>query len=329
MWCLVLVLAMMAKSSAGSTRAPASARRSAPPARPSKAPARKGGGPGGGPPEQASAVASFYRAHRREIWGLVSLVVALICALGIYGGLGGLVGSAFRRAAGISVGWARLAVPLALAAAGVLLVSGRHAAAAQQERHPSVRIIGGCLVMAALAGILHLAAGRPTWGDGLADFEDAGGYLGFASGGALALLAGVAGAVVILLAVGLLGWLAVSGMSLSTVARGLWLVLRRVGLALAAVARLVVAGRQALSTEEVCAWAAENCRSAGIGCVDCKGPLIDSIVAEQAQFRERAAQFEDNPDLVRTIIVEGSEAARDVARETMEDVRAAVGISHR
>ena len=250
MWCLVLVLAMMAKSSAGSTRAPASARRSTPSARPSKAPARKGGAPGGGPPEQASAVASFYRAHRREIWGLVSLVVALICALGIYGGLGGLVGSAFRRAAGISVGWARLAVPLALAAAGVLLVAGRHAAAEQEERHPSVRIIGGCLVMAALAGILHLAAGRPTWGDGLADFEDAGGYLGFASGGALALLAGVAGAVVVLLAVGLLGWLAVSGMSLSTVARGLWLVLRRVGLALAAVARLVVAGRQALSTEE-------------------------------------------------------------------------------
>ena len=91
----------------------------------------------------------------------------------------------------------------------------------------------------------------------------------------------------------------------------------------------VFALHQALSSESVCAWAAENCRSAGIGCLDCKGPLIDTIIAEQVPFHERAAQFEDNPDLVRTIIVEGSEAARDVARETMEDVRAAVGISHR
>ena len=63
--------------------------------------------------------------------------------------------------------------------------------------------------------------------------------------------------------------------------------------------------------------------------MDCKGPLIDTIVTEQAQFHERAVQFADNPDLVRTIIVEGSEAARDIARETMEDVRAAVGISYR
>ena len=91
----------------------------------------------------------------------------------------------------------------------------------------------------------------------------------------------------------------------------------------------VFALHEALSSESVCAWAAENCRSAGIGCIDCKGPLIDTIVGEQVQFRERAAQFEENPDLVRTIIVEGSEAARDIARETMEDVRAAVGVTHR
>ena len=181
----------------------------------------------------------------------MAFVAALLCALGIYGGLGGLVGTAFRRAAGVSVGWGRLAVPPALAAAGVLLVSGRHAKAGTDECRPSVRILGGCLVMAALAGILHLAAGRPTWGDGLDEFEGAGGYLGFASGGALALLAGLAGAVVILVAVGLLGWLAISGMSLSTVGRGTWRVLRRAGMALGAVVRLVVADRRSLSSEEL------------------------------------------------------------------------------
>ena len=58
-------------------------------------------------------------------------------------------------------------------------------------------------------------------------------------------------------------------------------------------------------------------------------PLIDAINEEQSQFIERAEQFENNPDLVRSIIIEGSEAARDVARETLDDVRSAIGISYR
>ncbi len=91
----------------------------------------------------------------------------------------------------------------------------------------------------------------------------------------------------------------------------------------------VFALHQALSEESVRTWAATNCRSAGIGCVDCKGPLIDAIIKEQAPFRERAEQYERDPNTVRAIIVEGSEAARDVARDTMEAVRAAVGVSHR
>ena len=91
----------------------------------------------------------------------------------------------------------------------------------------------------------------------------------------------------------------------------------------------VFALHKALSEESVRTWAAENCRSAGIGCVDCKRPLIDAIIKEQAPFRERAEQYERDPNLVRAIIAEGSEAARDVAKETMEAVRAAVGVSHR
>ena len=91
----------------------------------------------------------------------------------------------------------------------------------------------------------------------------------------------------------------------------------------------VFALHKTLSEASVSAWAAENCRSAGIGCVDCKRPLIDAIIKEQAPFRERAEQYERDPNLVRAIIAEGSEAARDVAKETMEAVRAAVGVSHR
>ena len=83
------------------------------------------------------------------------------------------------------------------------------------------------------------------------------------------------------------------------------------------------------SGEDVKSWAAQSCRSASIGCVDCKAPLIDAINAEQAPFIERAEQFENNRDLVRTILVDGSERARDEARETLDDVKAAAGICHR
>jgi tryptophanyl-tRNA synthetase len=83
------------------------------------------------------------------------------------------------------------------------------------------------------------------------------------------------------------------------------------------------------SSQDTLDWVERGCRSAGIGCLDCKGPLIDAINSEQAVMRERARQFENDRDLVRSILVEGSEEARDVARETLEEVREAIGISHR
>jgi tryptophanyl-tRNA synthetase len=91
----------------------------------------------------------------------------------------------------------------------------------------------------------------------------------------------------------------------------------------------VFALHEIYSDDNVRSWVTEGCTSAGIGCIDCKQPLIDAINAEQEIMRERAQPFEDDPDLVHAILVEGSETARDVARETMEDVRAAIGISHR
>ncbi|MFP6816075.1 MAG: tryptophan--tRNA ligase [Pseudomonadales bacterium] len=91
----------------------------------------------------------------------------------------------------------------------------------------------------------------------------------------------------------------------------------------------VFALHEIYSDDNLRSWVTEGCTSAGIGCIDCKQPLIDAINAEQETMRERAQPFEDDPDLVHSILVEGSEKARDVARETLEDVRAAIGISHR
>ena len=91
----------------------------------------------------------------------------------------------------------------------------------------------------------------------------------------------------------------------------------------------VFALHEVYSEEDTLDWAANGCRSAGIGCVDCKKPLIDAINEEQTVMRERAEQFIEQPDLVQSIIQEGSEKARAVARETLDDVKEAIGISHR
>lgn len=74
-------------------------------------------------------------------------------------------------------------------------------------------------------------------------------------------------------------------------------------------------------------WTINGCRTASIGCRDCKQQLIDALSTEQATFHERAAPFEDDPTLVQDILDEGSERARVIARETMRDVRAAIGIA--
>ena len=91
----------------------------------------------------------------------------------------------------------------------------------------------------------------------------------------------------------------------------------------------VFALHEVYSENDTLEWAAEGCRSAGIGCIDCKGPLIDAINAEQEVYRQRAQQFEEDPDLVHAIIQEGSDKARAEARETLDDVKEAVGIAHR
>ena len=77
------------------------------------------------------------------------------------------------------------------------------------------------------------------------------------------------------------------------------------------------------------AWVEHGCRSAGIGCLDCKKPLIEAMQAEVAPIRERAAEFEADPGHVRQIIGDGCDRARGVARETMTEVRAAIGLDYR
>jgi len=74
-------------------------------------------------------------------------------------------------------------------------------------------------------------------------------------------------------------------------------------------------------------WATAGCTSAGIGCLECKQPVIDAVLAELAPIRERAVYYEDNPDQVRNILADGCEKAQELARDTMRDVREAMGLT--
>jgi len=82
------------------------------------------------------------------------------------------------------------------------------------------------------------------------------------------------------------------------------------------------------SSDKTRAWAEQGCRSAGIGCLECKQPVIDAVLAEQAPMRGRAQKYLDDPTLVRNIVADGCEKARRLAHETMREVREAMGLSY-
>lgn len=75
-------------------------------------------------------------------------------------------------------------------------------------------------------------------------------------------------------------------------------------------------------------WVIKGCKSAGIGCLECKQPIIDAILKEQEPMRERAQQYLDDPSLVRAIVADGCDQARKLAQETMRDVREVMGLSY-
>ncbi len=75
-------------------------------------------------------------------------------------------------------------------------------------------------------------------------------------------------------------------------------------------------------------WVVKGCTTAGIGCLDCKQPLIDAILREQQPWRERAEAYLSDPKKVHWIVEMGTERARTIARQTMKDVRAAMGLDY-
>jgi tryptophanyl-tRNA synthetase len=85
---------------------------------------------------------------------------------------------------------------------------------------------------------------------------------------------------------------------------------------------------QIYTTPEVRDWAASGCRTAGIGCLECKQPLIEAMLREQEGWRQRAQPYLDDPSLLRSIVADGCDRARRAAQETMRDVREAMGLAY-
>ncbi|MGE5524849.1 MAG: tryptophan--tRNA ligase [Rhodospirillaceae bacterium] len=75
-------------------------------------------------------------------------------------------------------------------------------------------------------------------------------------------------------------------------------------------------------------WVQKGCRSAGIGCLECKQPVIEAVQKELAPIRERAEHYLEDPSLVRSIVADGCERARKLAQETLRDVRQAMGLDY-
>jgi tryptophanyl-tRNA synthetase len=80
--------------------------------------------------------------------------------------------------------------------------------------------------------------------------------------------------------------------------------------------------------QSVQAWVQQGCTTAGIGCLECKQPLIEAIIAEQEPIKERAQKYLDDPSLVRAVVADGCERARKFAEETMRDVREVMGLAY-
>ena len=126
-----------------------------------------------------------------DVWGLLLILAGLLAALGVYADLTGPVGHAVRAAAAALLGWARLAVPVALVWIGAVLVR-------QTRSEPGRLLIGLGFLAVAATGLLHLASGAPAWGAPIHEVSDAGGLLGMAVAQPLRRTVAVPGAALVL-----------------------------------------------------------------------------------------------------------------------------------
>ena len=196
----------------------------------------------------SAAVGSVVRRHRRDIWGLASIVAGLLVAGSVWFSAAGRVGEQVDRGLAAGFGLVRTALPVGLAAVGAAaLWGGRRSEPADRATDgddgtgdapgvgaPPVEgsdagarmVLGGVLLLVSSTGLLHLARGRPGLGDGLDELGAAGGALGAGIGGFLHAWTALWGSVLLLIFIGLIGLIVVTQLSVRSVAAAVLAVLR-------------------------------------------------------------------------------------------------------
>jgi S-DNA-T family DNA segregation ATPase FtsK/SpoIIIE len=193
-------------SSAGSRRPTGGAKAAAPKGRPASAARPAGPGP----------IRRAFEGHGHDVWGVALVALGLLSGLGIYLDLAGPLGRGLGDAFGALVGVLRVLVPVALVVLGALLLRGP---APEADRRPLTRaVVGSVLVLLAATGLFHLAKGAPAFGEPLAGFIDAGGYVGALVANPLQGLLARWGASLLLVALGVVGLVILTGVSVRTAA---------------------------------------------------------------------------------------------------------------
>jgi S-DNA-T family DNA segregation ATPase FtsK/SpoIIIE len=161
--------------------------------------------------------------HATDLWGVALVTVGVLCGVAFYGDSLGPAGKGARVAVGDLLGWGRFLVPLVLVAVGVRMLMGRgdDADDGRARREPARAVIGGTLVLLAVAGLAALAGGSPALRASTHDLSAAGGWVGAVITDPLGHALGGFGAAVVLVVVAGVGVLVFTGVSVRTAASGL------------------------------------------------------------------------------------------------------------
>ena len=162
--------------------------------------------------------------HATDLWGVALVTVGVLCGVAFYGDSLGPAGKGARVAVGDLLGWGRFLVPLVLVAVGVRMLMGRGDDAeddGRTRREPARAVIGGTLVLLAVAGLAALAGGSPALRASTHDLSAAGGWVGAVIADPLGHALGGFGAAVVLVVVAGVGVLVFTGVSVRTAASGI------------------------------------------------------------------------------------------------------------
>ncbi len=166
------------------------------------------------------AVSEAFSDHGTDLWGLIFIAIGLFTALATYAEMAGPVGRLYDGFTGWLFGLVRAWIPVGLIGSGIVMVRGKSDDQSERgDRQLTLRLlVGSALTIVAVSGLLHLFRGRPGLDATVDVFSDAGGVLGFATGGVLHKMVAMWGAVLVLSTISILAFLVLSGITVRSLA---------------------------------------------------------------------------------------------------------------